>query len=486
MGGRNMGGSGQAESMAPLYFFVLLGALLIAAGLTWAYVELPATKFGMVVIGALLSIAVWVIPVPVALALLLPLTMNRYYTQAVGSVNALLVLGFTVVYVLRRGTSLWRLIREDPLGVPIVVFFLAQLLSLAIDPLLFTNARLAVLVFFEICSYLLLYFVLSHEIRHHNGLGTVLKAVIAVIAIEAAIALVQVAFPSRGYLIPLLGIPNSRLVAGVYSPLGTFFETELLSEFFAMAVPICLAVARITDSPRLQKLCLALVPVSMLLLLTAGARGGILALAIGVLAYLVMGPTVGRFSLGRSMGVAILVLSVAFASITVQRSVLPQYNYLLDEKLAGTAFEGAAPDTRARLWDYYDDRIMEQPVLGYGGLQIRSMFRPGHFGAEYKYPHSLYYYTLYSGGIIGFLPLVYLLFRLLQASLATAQLFKEDPKRKMAALLFFVAIVIFVADEYKIEYVRYVHYQQLIWAIFAAALGLRHLDKGAKQGEAAP
>lgn len=479
----NAGGPGGADTSMSTAFLVLVGAFLVLFLLLSAYFSLSPGKFAVVLVVTILAAGVWLIPVGSIATGLLLMSTFRFSTVAIGSINAILLLIVIGVYISRTRASVSQVIFGTPLSHAMAVFCISQVVSILIDQALGQNHKLATVMIIEHLSVFLLFFIVFHEIVYRGRLQQILTAVTAVIAVEALVASLQLALPGEGMLFPLLSIPGGRFIYGAYSPRGTFFETELLSEFFAVSVPLLIAIARLATSHILRKVAYGLVGLSLFLLMTLGARGGVFALAIGFAAFFVLGRTIGRTSLRKSVGLALLVLAVAFAAVWLQRDLLPQFNYLMDEKMVDTTFEGAAPDSRSALWRYYQEKVGNSPLLGHGGLSIRAMFASGSQGPEYKWPHSLYLAVLYTSGLMGFIPLVYLFLRLLFVCISGARNSTDGAPVRTARLLMVAAVLAFVVDQYKIEYIRIVHYQHIIWGFFAVPVAMAVMKQVQQKAE---
>ena len=464
---------------------LLVPILACAAGIGLVYMFqqhssfLTPTRFGMVVAAFLVAVIAIYMPARLTLGMLVPFSVIPLHTAMVGSINSWVILGFTLVYLYKRQLGVLQLIRKNPLNVPIALLLFTSSISLIGQRDLGQNADLVLFEFVVVGSNLALYYMISYEIERRSEFNYLFKFLVACCAAEVLICFLQIGAMSTGRttLIPGLRIEVGRPVRSglgfVNSPAGSFHETELLSEFLAMMVPVLVAhvvlfrgrVARIYGAGLLLS--------SLVLLFTTGARGGIIALGVGALFFGVAALFLRRTSPWRAVGILVMVVVLVSMGYQLQRRFLPKYNYLIDQKMAGTEFEGFVPDSRASVFTHYANRIEERPVTGYGWVELRASYRRG-WGDTY--PHSLYYYTAYTTGLLGLAALLLLLASAAWTPLRALVRSKRRDTDSVVRLLLLTALVVFITDEYKIEYVRMPNYQNVVWAFLALVVGTRHLS----------
>jgi O-antigen ligase len=269
---------------------------------------------------------------------------------------------------------------------------------------------------------------------------------------------------------------------------GPFQAVGITAEY--LVIQSLILVHYMVQTGRLRRLGIVLLTVNFALMVGTGNRGGFL-VAIGALflflyhyrRYIgqrgVVLAFVGFFVFG---GLASFVM-VKFTDFDV-----------LFSRLAGTELEGGViPEDRLG-WATVVDYIKGRPVLGHGPRIVL----PEEYAAPTLnwwprnsitfYPHNLYLYILYTTGFVGLA--AYAVWALSYwRSLSALRRRWDDSRYRLAKglpTLGLIIFVVFLVDQYKVEFLRYyfLDYQQFLASLFAMFLALRKVDANTRRAAA--
>ena len=366
-------------------------------------------------------------------------------------------------------------------GLLVLVFFM----SLALAPSMFLMKYL--IHFIVIGSNIVLFYLSYWFVRNERDLETFFRALIlsnVLVALYTGLQMI-VGFDtfSLGGIKELTLTQNraDQRLAGPFNAVGITAEYLVIQSL--------ILVHYMVQTGRLRRLGIVLLTVNFALLVGTGNRGGFL-VAIGALflflyhyrRYIgqrgVMLAFVGFFMFG---GLASVVM-VKFTDFNV-----------LFSRLVGTELEGGIiPEDRLG-WVTVVDYIMDRPVLGHGPRIVRKEeydTPPLNWPTDIIafYPHNLYLYILYTTGFVGLA--AYAIWGLSYwRSLDSLRRRWDDSRYRLAKglpTLGLIIFIVFLVDQYKVEFLRYylLDYQQFLASLFAMFLALRKVDANTRRAAA--
>lgn len=235
---------------------------------------------------------------------------------------------------------------------------------------------------------------------------------------------------------------------------GSLGDYELVAEFYGAIILLGLT-AIFFDNSRIWRLASgALLVSSFILLLATQSRGPIVILCAVVPMLALTSAFLFRESAGKTLAVVGGLTVAIFASIGTL-STLPLY-----ARLTSIQLDGSIESTlnRASVWDYFTQLpgFVESGLIGNG------------FDYPYEqigtFPHSLYLWLLWSGGI------VILVFFVLLVSLILCKLLRGIFLRRTASLSAAVIVLYILLDEVKIEAARTSPSVCFLWVVLSLAI----------------
>jgi len=275
--------------------------------------------------------------------------------------------------------------------------------------------------------------------------------------------------------VALFGIKEFSIMANRESQgrLSGPFGAEFTSEYLALA-NLLLAYLIINKQliARWSTWVLwVMLSVNLGFMVATGSRGGILILVLGIF----WGGYLFRYQLGTARLVKYLIGAMLTASLmTVIVIQFTNFNVLIN-RIESTEVKSGILDTRSVTWPVAWEAIKERPILGYGPrlrLENDMLLRiPGH--KAIRYPHSLPLFLLYTLGIFGLIAYV-LFFTHLLIRLYSGAKGKADKEMSGASMLGFIILAMFLLDEIKIEFLRFMQsdYQSIIFILFGGFLAM--------------
>ncbi|MCR4347322.1 MAG: O-antigen ligase family protein [Sulfuricaulis sp.] len=275
-----------------------------------------------------------------------------------------------------------------------------------------------------------------------------------------------------------LTLKSSRAAEGRLS--GPFGATAMTAEYLGIQSLLC-AYALMRKMTALSRLFWwGLLAGNLGFMIATGNRGGVVSLAVGLLAFLVL----FRKELGVLKFVAVAVsASLVFAVSAFVIVQYTQYNVLF-ERLEGTEFKGYVPDTRVGWYDLWD-RIVEKPVIGHGP-RMRLMNEETRYVPGYKplpYPHNAYLFLIYTVGFVGLLAYIWFFSELARQYWRSRSNRAEDPLLRGMPRLGLAILVLFAVSEARMEMFRenLTDYQQYLFMLVGAFLAFSHLAMSRKE-----
>lgn len=207
------------------------------------------------------------------------------------------------------------------------------------------------------------------------------------------------------------------------------------------------------------------------LLIATGSRGSFVSTVFGLLLFMFF--FVRRIGLGRTLFIgASSVALFSIAAIVVTNYT--EFNVLF-ERLANTKFYGIVPDSRHGAFGPVFERIQENPIVGHGP-RLRLMNEELRLIPGYEpifFPHNLYLHILFTVGLLGFTAFAAFFLVLGMRYLIPIRKRHEDPILEDMPRLATVVLCVFLIDELKIEFLRfmlfdYQSYMFALWGMFLA------------------
>jgi len=258
-----------------------------------------------------------------------------------------------------------------------------------------------------------------------------------------------------GELLPAQSDDAGALLSALVRPLGTFYHFELTGEygllFFLFLLPFFFYRDRIMRARTIAVVAFC----SLFIVFNTLNRGPILLLPFAYLGGLLL----TRFLDHTKMKLQVFFVPLLFLMPLVLFPEFVELTGVYQRLTGGDAFVGGVPGTRIGIWDQVIPKLSEIPLTGLG-------MRPGYF-MEQNFigvaPHSLYlalpFYYGWIGGILFVSLIVVTTFRLFSAGVRKS----VASHLRFASVGLFLFFVAFLIDQYKIDILRQVQYQHLIW-----------------------
>jgi len=235
---------------------------------------------------------------------------------------------------------------------------------------------------------------------------------------------------------------------------GSLGDYELLAEFYGALILLCLTAIFFDDSRRWRVASYVLIVPSFVILFATQSRGPIVILCAVAPILALISAFQFRESAGKILAIFGGLAVVVFISIGTL-SATPLF-----ERLSSIQLEGSIESTlnRAGVWDYFTQlpRFVDSGLTGNG------------FDYPYEeigtYPHSLYLWLLWSGGI-----LILVCFGLL-ISLILCKLLRGIFVRQSASLSAAAIILYILLDEIKIEAARTSPSVCFLWVVLSLTI----------------
>lgn len=398
-----------------------------------------------------------------------------------GNTNLALILFLLVIWLLRASQGTSPLPRRTPLDLPIGALLIAYIVSFYNVPNSWYLVR-AVQNFELFASCLLMFYLITSNVRTAVDLQRFHHLMVASAVGIFLLAVFELNHPGTTFVQGWMDFANT---------IGTEFNTrnvrvgssfhdyELLSEYCAITlllVALQLARAR-TYGMRVTYIFILIL--NVFVLFATVTRGAIISGSVGLVAILWM--TRRRLRVVpvtvAALGGAALVFGMNFFVSHFTRS-----GDMFKRLMKTEVVNGWMPEDRAQAWTNGWGRAMEHPLIGQGPFYWEL---PGHM---LWWPHNVYLFYANIVGFIGlacFLWLLVVLWRL--TSPRTDSL--ADPDYAEAYVLVARAqLVIFLVNEFKIDYLRNPVYQFVVWVMFSSmacgAMLAQHNRRAAAAGAA--
>ena len=417
---------------------------LVIVGLPFLHVVLPSPTSVAVAQGALLVAVVFSFGILSAERRAAALRRSLPVLAPVGLLVGLIVLGYLGSY-LDGGTAPRLYYNGDP-------YFAADL-----------AATVACVVLAGIC------------VDSPAGLERLVSWIVVSGIAQAGVVLAQVLrltshLPSR-----LQGLGTSGLIstatggrtvalAGRYG--GSFGDYELLAEFSVIVLILCVGVLTFDLAPARRGLYLVGAAAAGACGIMTGTRAFAVGAVMGI-GVLVLGASFqadrGRPRSLRRLTAAVVVAAAAIVLLVPEQQVSA---FIGRFDLASAALTGTNPLNRGDLYRAAFRAVHGMPWTGYG-VRMMDVFQGQFPNYLIRSPHSLYLTALLIAGWAGLVAVIALGVALLAMTLVTARSPVSRRYRQWGVVL--LAIVVFwVADESKIEFLRYPFYVAFTFVLLGA------------------
>lgn len=439
----------------------LLGLVAVTAGgifLGQQYVH-PNKRVLPVVIGFIISGLAWRVGMVAGLGVLI-LALPFPRGTVFGNTNLALILILLVIWLLRITQRQSPPPRRSPLDLPIVGLLIMYMLSfLNVKSAFFLERGLQNFELFF--GAVLMFFLIVNNIRSNQDLERFHQFMLISAASLFLVAVYELNHPASVFIegwIDFTSTVGSEFNTRNVRVGSMFHDYELLSEYCAMMlllIGFLLVRAKTLGRRITYSVLLAL---NLFVLFTTVTRGAIFALAIAIPYLLFL--TRRRlsfvpFTIVTVLG-AMVVLSMNFYVAKFTRSG-DMFARLLKTKVVG----GWMPDDRAETWQNAWGRAMTHPLIGSGPSFAEI---PGY---QFWWPHNVY---LYYANIIGFPGLLFflgLLGTLFWMTRPQTDDLRHPDYAKACLMICHLQLVVFVVDQFKIDYLRNNIYMFPVWVFFA-------------------
>jgi O-antigen ligase len=448
-------------------------ALLIGAGVVLGINYLaPDKRMIAVMVAALIFGIAWRInPVSALGVLVLALPYPR--GTVFGSTNVALVLLLVLIWLLRVSTRQVPPARRTPVDVPIIALLIAFTISfynIETRPLL---AR-ALENFAQILAGFAMFYLVVNNLRRPEHLERVHLFQCVSITMVCLLGVFELTHPNAVLIPGWIGFRHSfseginvhNIRIG-----GPFADFELLSEYCAINLLLLLLLMVRARSGARKALFGSLLALTFFIMFATVTRGGIMALAVGLL-YLawVLRSRLRLIPLTMAVGAAV----GAFAAMNYYVANFTNSGDLIARLVDPDSwhFKDGMPLARAPIWQSAFERMMIHPFIGHGPVYDTSK------GIDFWFwPHNGYLYVGNLVGLVGLACYLWLLFKLWRTSRPVSLDLRDANYARAYLLIAHVQLVVFLVDQLKIDFLRNPTYPFQVWMLFAFIVSAHRLSQ---------
>ena len=448
--------------------------ILIGAGVVLGINYLAPDKRMIAVMVATLVFGIaWRVDLVSAIGILV-LALPHPRGTVFGNTNvALVLLLLVLIWLLRVSTRQVPPARRTPVDVPIIALLIAFTIS-------FYNIEsrhlltMALENFAQILAGFAMFYLVVNNLRQPEHLERVHLFQCVSITLVCLLGIFELTHPN-GVFIPGwiefrhatsegINIHNVRIG-------GPFFDFELLSEYCAINLLLLLLLVVRARSVGRRVLFASLFALTFFIMFATVTRGGIMALAVGVLylawilrSRLRLVPV--TLAAGAAAGVFVA-MNHYVANFTHSGDLIAR---LLNPD--SWQFQNGMPVSRAPIWQAAFERMMIHPFIGHGPVYDTAK------GIDFWYwPHNGYLYIGHLVGILGLTCYLWLLFKLWQASRPVSLDLRDANYARAYLLIAHVQLVVFLVDQLKIDFLRNPTYPFQVWLLFAYIVSAHRLSR---------
>ena len=376
-----------------------------------------------------------------------------------GTTNLALILVLTIIWLVRVSTRQLEVPRRSPIDLPLLGLFVIYVLS-------FNNVRPAALersfqLFELFVGSMIMYFLIVNNVRTERDLRRIHDAQLLCSLSVFLVAIWELNNPGKVFIpgwISFTHTVGSEFNTRNVRVGATFYDYELLSEYGAITLLLAIFRWARARSGKERGLYSLFILLNVFILFATVTRGAFISLAAAIPVLL--------WSLRRRLKVVPLTITAAavLALLIGMNFYVSQFTRSGDlfARMSDTHMVGGwMPDSRAEAWVNAWNRALVHPLVGGGAYYT---YLPGH---QIWWPHNVY---LYYANVVGFLGLAFYLAILVTLFRLTRPRVDDlrHPSYADAYLIIAQAqFVLFVVNEFKIDYLRNTVYQMVVWVMFS-------------------
>jgi hypothetical protein len=448
---------------------VRLIVFIAAAGaLAGSQIAHPSKRILEALGGLILVYLIWNFSTLSALWLLLVIYPFPFAISLGNSTFVFVVIIF-IIYLIRVSARTATIRFDRQFNLPILLMVMSYIISFYNFQVSPDVMRFGIVHTANFFAAILFFYMIVNFVDNEERLYRTLRISMVTVVLIMVFTLLEGLFPGR-QLIPqwLYTQHKAQLVMKGLRMEGPFHDFELNAEFCAINAPIILFLTIRARRLLTRSLFTFILVADIVMLFSTVTRGAFISLTVGMvyLAY------VTRRDLNFPRLVVIAGAFVALAFIV--DTLVAQYTVsgsLFGRMLETTFKNGVVPENRAAAWSGALSRGFERPFIGHGpGWDFTKTL-----GVE-LWPHNAYLYYFNITGLFGLSAFVFLLVRLVQASLSGVRssiMHDSFPEALMKPL--HVALVIFIIDQIKIDYLRNDIYMYFVWLLFGLIAATRNV-----------
>jgi O-antigen ligase len=390
-----------------------------------------------------------------------------------GGTNVAIVLLLLLIWLLRISTRQIPPAQRTPVDVPIIGLLVSFVISFYNIE---TAAHLsrALETFIQVLAGLAMIYLVVNNLRRPEHLERVHMFQAVSITMVCLLGIFELYNPN-GVFIPgwitfhhsySEGINVHNIRIG-----GPFFDFELLSEYCAINLLLLLLLAVRARSVAQRAIFVSLFVLTFFIMFATVTRGGIMALAVGMLYLMwvlrkrlnfIHVTAAVALAVGALLAMNFYVSNFTHSGDLIARLVNPQ----------SWQFENGMPTSRASIWKSAFERMMIHPIIGHGPVYDTTK------GIDFWFwPHNGY---LYLGNLVGFVGLTFylwLLFGLWKISRTTGPDLRDTNYARAYLAIGHVQLVVFMVDQLKIDLLRNPIYPFQIWLLLAYIISAHRLSQ---------
>jgi hypothetical protein len=453
---------------------------IAAAGLLTGYQIFKPTKRVIEgVVGAILLLVSWNLSGFYALLFII-IAYPFPFALSLGNSDVIFILIIFTVSLARTRAELVKFRSSRMLNIPITLMVLSYFLSFYNVDYAGGEFRTNFIATFPLFTSIMFFYLFLTYVDGEERMKKVLNAVVLSATFVSLFTLFELLFPGR-VLVPNWLYTHHRTVFVVKGlrMMGPFHDYELLSEYFALNIPLIflcfIRSKRLSGRTAYALLLFA----DLFLMFSTITRGGVIMLMVGFI-YMAF---ISRRDLNfvrLTAFTAILVFLMVFIDTFIARYTTS--GSTLARLFASTFKRGIIPENRYDAWAWGISRGMETPFLGHGPAWDYTK------GIELRYiPHSIFMYLFVLTGLFGLSAFIFFLYRLVKMSVGSigASLVSSPFPQALMKVLH-VCLVMFILDQIKVEYLRNNIYQYFAWLLFGLIAATHNIIQENAREQALP
>jgi hypothetical protein len=468
-----------AHRRVPLPSLRVITFIIAAGALTGFQLFNPTKRVIEAVVGFILLLVMWNLSGFYALLFFI-VAYPFPFALSVGNSDFLFILIFFMVSLIRTQAGLVKFRSSKMLNIPITLMGLSFFFSFYNVDYAGGEFRGNFIATFPFITAVMLFYLCLSYIDSEERIKRALDAVVISATLVSLFTLFEMLFPGK-VLIPnwLYTHPRAVLIAKELRTMGPFHDYELLSEYFALNIPLVF-LCLVRSKRLLGRAVYALILFAdLFLMFSTITRGGIIILMIGFI-YLVFTSRRDLNFVRLTAITATLVLLMVFIDAFISRYTTS--GSLFARLFATTFTSGVIPENRYGAWQFGIVRGLETPFIGHGpawdyakGLERRGI------------PHSIFMYLFDLTGLFGLSAFIFFLYRIVKMSIRSigASLVSSPfPQAFMKVL--HVCLVMLIIDQIKVEYLRNNIYTYFVWLLFGLIAATHNIIEQNAREQALP